>query len=202
MQNSTKKNPELSLDGIDISVLRSARKTVGLEIRPSGQVILRAPLAMSQAQMMRFLNEKHDWLKKHMFLVRAKQADGVDAPAQPQLTTAEIRTLADQALTQIPPRVAHYAKIIGVTYGRITIRNQTTKWGSCSSKGNLNFNCLLLLAPPEIADYTIVHELCHRKVMNHSPAFWALVEAVMPDYKDKIKWLKQHGGEMMRRMCG
>jgi predicted metal-dependent hydrolase len=59
-----------------------------------------------------------------------------------------------------------------------------------------------MLAPPEIADYTIVHELCHRKEKNHSPAFWPLVDSVMPDYKDKIKWINEHGGEIMRRMCG
>lgn len=89
--------------------------------------------------------------------------------------------------------VEYFARQVGVDYGRITIRNQKTRWGSCSSKGNLNFNCLLMLAPAEILDYVVVHELCHRKEMNHSKAFWAEVEKVLPDYRESVKWLKEKG---------
>lgn len=192
----------LSVDGIHVAVICSERKTVGLEIKPNGQVFLRTPTAMTEAQMSQFLNDKKDWLEKHLQRINQKQEERAKTPTQPSLTEVDIRALADKALTELPPRVAYYAKVIGVTYGRITIRNQTTKWGSCSSKGNLNFNCLLMLAPSEIVDYIIVHELCHRKEMNHSPAFWRLVESVMPDYKEKVKWLNEHGGEIMRRMCG
>ena len=103
------------------------------------------------------------------------------------VTLDKIKALADQALKIIPARVEYFARIIGVTYGNITIRNQKTRWGSCSSKGNLNFNCLLMLAPPEVLDYVVVHELCHRKQMNHSKAFWTEVENVFPDYKKSIK---------------
>jgi predicted metal-dependent hydrolase len=86
---------------------------------------------------------------------------------------------------------------VGVDYRRITIRSQKTRWGSCSSSGNLNFNCLLLLAPPEVLDYVVVHELCHRKEMNHSPRFWAEVGRVLPDYKKRNKWLKENGSRLM-----
>ena len=113
------------------------------------------------------------------------------------LTLDKIKALADQALEIIPTRVEYFARIIGVTYGNITIRNQKTRWGSCSSKGNLNFNCLLMFAPPEVLDYVVVHELCHRKQMNHSKAFWAEVEKVFPDYKKSIKWLKEEGSQIM-----
>lgn len=119
-----------------------------------------------------------------------------------RLTMEELRTLADQALDYIPKRAAYYAEIMQVGYGRITIRNQKTRWGSCSAKGNLNFNCLLMLAPQEIIDYVVVHELCHRKQMNHSKAFWQEVENVMPDYRVHRKWLKDHGCELMMRMLG
>ena len=101
------------------------------------------------------------------------------------------------ALKVIPERVEYFAKVIGVTYGKITIRNQKTRWGSCSSKGNLNFNCLLMLAPSEVLDYVVVHELCHRKQMNHSKAFWLEVEKVLPIYKEVRKWLKEEGSQMI-----
>ena len=123
------------------------------------------------------------------------------SPVQP-LTMEDIQKLADEALRVIPGRVAHFAPLVGVTYGRITVRNQRTRWGSCSSKGNLNFNCLLMLAPPGILDYVVVHELCHRKEMNHSPKFWAEVAKVMPDYKERQKWLRTEGSSIMRRMTG
>ena len=113
------------------------------------------------------------------------------------MTLDKIKALADQALKIIPARVEYFARIIGVTYGNITIRNQKTRWGSCSSKGNLNFNCLLMLAPPEVLDYVVVHELCHRKQMNHSKEFWAEVEKAFPDYKKSIKWLKEEGSQIM-----
>ena len=97
-------------------------------------------------------------------------------------------------------KVKHYAGLMNVQYGRITIRNQKTRWGSCSSKGNLNFNCLLMLAPDEVVDYVVIHELCHLIEMNHSKAFWKQVEQMMPDYKKHRKWLKDHGNEIMERM--
>ena len=88
--------------------------------------------------------------------------------------------------------------MLGVTYGRITIRNQRSKWGSCSSKGNLNFNCLLMLTPPEVID----SELCHRKEMNHSERFYAEVLRIFPDYYKWNKWLKENGGAIIARMRG
>lgn len=87
-----------------------------------------------------------------------------------------------------------------LTYGRITIRNQRSKWGSCSSKGNLNFNCLLMLAPQEVIDSVVVHELCHRKEMNHSNKFYAEVLRVFPEYWTWDKWLKDNGNMLMLRM--
>lgn len=111
-----------------------------------------------------------------------------------------IRKLAEEARRYFPGRTAYFARIVGVDYRRITIRSQKTRWGSCSSLGGLNFNCLLMQAPEEIRDYVIVHELCHRLEMNHSRRFWAEVERVMPDYKTRRKWLKDHGTELMAAM--
>ena len=100
----------------------------------------------------------------------------------------------------IPEKVKHYAPIVGVDYGRITIRCQRTRWGSCSSKGNLNFNCLLMLMPDEVIDSVVVHELCHRKQMNHSAAFYSEINKVFPAYKQCQKWLKENGGKIMRKI--
>ena len=99
-------------------------------------------------------------------------------------------------------RVRLYAPVVGVTYNRIFIRGQKTRWGSCSSAGNLNFNYLLMLAPVYVRNYVIVHELCHRKEMNHSDRFYAEVLRVFPDYWKWDKWLKENGPALMRRMMG
>ena len=128
---------------------------------------------------------------------RKKELENVEP-----LTETEIRHLAEQALAYIPERVKHYAPLIGVTYGRITIRNQKTRWGSCSAKGNLNFNCLLMLTPAEVIDSVVVHELCHRKEMNHSDKFYRDVLRVFPGYWDQHKWLREHGDAIIRRMTG
>ena len=125
-------------------------------------------------------------------------------PSSPpsRLTMQEVREMAIRAADDIPGRVRHWASIMGIKYGRITIRNQKTRWASCSSLGNLNFNCLMMLMPEPVRDYLVVHELCHLKEMNHSRRFWAEVEAVLPDYKRYEKWLKKHGEEIMGRMWG
>ncbi len=114
------------------------------------------------------------------------------------LTDAERKELIIKAKAVIPQRVQYYAPIVGVDYGRITIRCQRTRWGSCSSKGNLNFNCLLMLMPEKVIDSVVVHELCHRKHMNHSAQFYAEVERVFPEYKKCRAWLKEHGGKIIR----
>ena len=85
-------------------------------------------------------------------------------------------------------------------YGAIAIRAQRTRWGSCSSRGNLNFNCLLMLAPENVREYVVIHELCHRKEMNHSPGFWAEVARVLPDYGTSRRWLGENGGELIGRL--
>lgn len=113
-----------------------------------------------------------------------------------EFTKQQKKLLMDRAKSVIPPRVHYYARTMGVTYGRISIRMQKTRWGSCSSDGNLNFNACLVNAPREIMDYVVVHELCHRKEMNHSPRFWAEVEKVLPDYKERRQWLRDHEKEL------
>ncbi|MBO5283494.1 MAG: M48 family metallopeptidase [Lachnospiraceae bacterium] len=93
-------------------------------------------------------------------------------------------------------RCAYYRPFTGGSYTRITIRDQKTRWGSCSSTGTLSFNYRLMFAPPRVLDYVVVHELCHLTHMNHSRDFWDLVASVMPDYKQYKVWLKEHGQEL------
>ena len=119
-----------------------------------------------------------------------------------KLRPEELAALAQEARRVIPERVAVYAPLVGVSYGRITIRSQRTRWGSCSAKGNLNFNCLLMLSPPEVLDSIVVHELCHRKEMNHSCRFYAEVLRVFPDYWKCHAWLRENGSSLMRRLTG
>lgn len=177
---------------MEYEVIRSNRKTLAVQIH-SDRVLVRAPTCATNEDIRRFLLEHRGWIEKHL----AKQQA---AAALPKLTMEDIHQLADRAMEVIPRRVRYYAPLVGVTYGRITIRNQRSKWGSCSSQGNLNFNCLLMLAPPEVIDSVVVHELCHRKEMNHSPRFYAEVYRVFPEYDKWNKWLKENGGAILSRM--
>ena len=180
-----------------ILIVRSGRKTVSIQIDENLRITVRAPMRMSDAAIQNFIEERAEWIEKHMRKMRDRQEE---MRAEPELTVEEVRALAKEAADYIPGRAAFYARRIGVNYGGITIRNQRSRWGSCSSKGNLNFNCLLMLTPPEVIDYVVVHELCHRLEMNHSKYFWEEVERVLPDYKKCEKWLKANGGKIMRRM--
>lgn len=201
---SNKESRENRRFAMNVKIIRSNRKTLAIQINPDLSVTVRAPMYAPQSDIERILREKESWIQKHIEKIREQEAKKKEIQGESveseYLTNEEIKKLADKALQHIPKRVSYYAKQIGVTYGRITIRNQKTRWGSCSSKGNLNFNCLLMLTSPEVIDYVVVHELCHRKEMNHSVAFWAEVEKVLPDYKEQVKWLKENGGKIIGRM--
>lgn len=178
------------MERINYRVVRSGRKTVAIQIMPDGEVVVRAPNRMPMAQLEGFVAEKRAWIEKHL----PKQAP------PPKFSETELRALARQAKAVIPERVAHFAKLLGVSYGTVAVRSQHTRWGSCSGKGNLSFNCLLMLAPEEVRDYVVVHELCHRKEMNHSARFWTEVERILPDYKEHRRWLKEHGQTLIGRL--
>ena len=188
------------LSPADYQLIRSRRKTLSVEVGKRG-IIIRAPLHVSDAEIRSFVAGHENWIRKHAEEYEKKAGEPEKSPAD-RLSPQDLRSLADQALTVIPERVAYYAPKVGVTYGRITIRNQRTRWGSCSAKGNLNFNCLLMLAPPQVLDSVIVHELCHRIEMNHSGRFYEEVLRVFPDYWKWHGWLKKNGPELIRRMTG
>ncbi len=176
---------------MEYTLIRSARKTISIQLSPAGEVVVRAPNRMPKRDIEGFLEEKRSWIEGHLAKLPERK---------PRLTEAELQTLARHAKEVLPEIAARYAPLVGVDYGRITIRAQRTRWGSCSAQGNLNFNCLLMLTPDDVMEYVVVHELCHRKEMNHSSRFWAEVERVLPDYRRSRRWLKENGGALICRL--
>ena len=184
---------EMEMNGIndkEYTVIRSNRRSVSLEIDTDANLIVRTPFRMSEKAILEFVASKQEWIDKHREKMRHKVRKRKEAPS---FTVREREELVRKALKIIPERVAYFAPIVGVTYGNITIRNQKTIWGSSSKKGNLNFNYLLAAFPDEVIDYVVVHELCHRKEMNHSKKFWTEVEKIIPDHKAIRKWLREEG---------
>ena len=176
-------------------LIRARRKTLSIRITQEGNLEIRAPLGMPKGEIEAFLKEKAQWIETHRAKVLAEYAQGQEAP----LGEEEILTLAEQMRRCLPEKLNRHGASMGVTFGRVTIRCQQTRWGSCSSRGNLNFNCLLMLAPEEVLDYVVVHELAHRKQMNHSALFWQEVEQECPNYKKSLRWLKDRGGALLSR---
>ena len=187
---------QMILSNIKVLIIRSNRKTLSIQLK-SGEIIARAPLRMKDKEIYSFIESKKLWIEKN--LSKIVEREKAISEVQP-FTQEELNALAEKAKQIIPERVRYYAPKIGVTYNRITIRCQRTRWGSCSSKGNLNFNCLLALFSLEVIDSVVVHELCHRKHMNHSPQFYAEIEKVFPTYKKWHKWLNDNGGVYMGRL--
>ena len=181
-------------------VIRSNRKTLAIEVRPDGTIRIRAPRFCPVSEIRRFVRINRNWIVKKLDQTEKRKRQAEKTLSPEPFTEQEIRILADRAKRELPPRVQEFAQRMRVTYGRISIRSQKTRWGSCSSKGNLNFNCLLMLAPADVQDYVLVHELAHRKEMNHSARFWAAVEEILPDYRKQRRWLREEGTALIGRL--
>lgn len=215
-------NYELNINGVVIPytlVKSSRRRTVSIQIGAGGKMTVRCPYYMGKWVVDGFLFEKQDWIYKHYieavrkaavaggyrnsgFYVDGSDGTGFDAGNGIDDSHSPIQANEDPALVNkhkkyarkiFEARVAYFQQFTGGNYTSITIRDQKTRWGSCSGRGTLSFNWRLILAPPEILDYVVVHELCHLTHMNHSKKFWELVGSVIPDYKAKRKWLKENG---------
>ena len=180
---------------MDYTLIKSRRKTIAVEVRDSG-VIVRAPNRTTKREADAFVEKHRSWILRQQDKLAQRKAA---AAAVPALTDEELAGLRQRASEYIPDRVAHYADIMGLTYGRVTLRLQRSRWGSCSAKKNLNFNILLMLTPPEVIDSVVVHELCHLREMNHSARFYALVRSAYPDYDRWNGWLKKNGALIMAR---
>lgn len=169
-------------------IIYSSRKTLAVQVTSDGTVKVRAPKGYPKTAIHHFLKEKENWILKHVNKAKQKQS-----PCPSTLSEKDRKRYIQIARDIFTQKTAYYASIMNVTYGRISIREQKTRWGSCSSRGNLNFNWRLIFAPEPVLDYIVVHELAHRREMNHSHLFYAIVESVLPDYKKTKKWLRDNG---------
>ena len=174
-----------------VRLVKTFRNSYSIRVNSKDTLTVRAPLFATQTGVTALLDKHFNWIEKRIPTVDSQTENG-KAPDEEQ-----IKELADKAKEYLGIRLPYFARLLDVRYNNVTVRCQKTRWGSCSAKGNLNFNCLLSLAPTEVFDYVIVHELCHLKEMNHSPAFWHEVEKIIPDRKIHEKWLRQNGSALL-----
>lgn len=190
---------KMKIGEYNVEVRRSKRKSAAIKITADMQIVVFVPVYVSDNEIERMVISKSKWIDEHMLKVQST----IDERSKlEKITSEQVKELGDQAVEYIPKRVKYYAEKENFVYNKITIKNLVSRWGSCSTKGNLNFNCLLMLTPDYVIDYIVVHELCHLREMNHSEKFWAEVEKIMPDYQRAELWLKQNGGNLISRMRG
>lgn len=169
---------------IEYKKSKTARR-LRITISRDGQCIVTIPRRMDEVIAQKFVNEKSDWIRKQINRVAL-------LPPPTVFSKKEIVALKKQTRLLVTERLSYFNQFYGHTYFKISIRRQKTRWGSCSKTGNLNFNYKIALLPPHLADYIIVHELCHLKEMNHSKRFWELVELTIPFPSLKRRELKIH----------
>ena len=186
---------------MDIVVIRSDRRSFAIEIGMDKKIKVRVPRRASKAQIEEMLKAKHDWILKTLDKIEQRNtAEAREYAEAKPLSSEEIKKLKKEARERLTELTEYWAGRMGISYGRISIRGQKTRWGSCSSKGNLNYNYLLVLCPDEVAEYVVIHELCHRIHMNHSKRFWEKIEEFCPNYRQARKWLKQNGNSLIARL--
>lgn len=174
---------------LPVELERLKRKTLAIQVTRDIHLLIKAPWGMSEREISRFVEQKQFWLYKQAKRMMECKTKHVERSKE------EIRILREQAREILTEKTNVYVQQLGVSYNKIRIGNQTTRWGSCSSKGTISYNWKLVLMPEAIMDYVVVHEVCHLKEMNHSSQFWQLVSRVLPDYEQRRAWLKQHGNE-------
>ena len=165
------------------NVVYSDRRTVSISVKGS-DVTVRAPHGMPEARIDKIVSEHKSWIEKQILKQMTPRIK--DTP----LTEQDVKALRKSARTILKAKTEHFAKIMNLKYGRITITGAKTRFGSCNSKGNISYSYLLMLYPEDAVDYVVVHELAHLIELNHSPAFYNIVASVFPDYKRRAKLLK------------
>ena len=176
---------------MEYKIIRSSRKTIGIQVTPDG-IIVRAPYLASSFAIDRFVREHSDWIAKQLRKIQSQQSAFANAKV---MTDEQFKRLKKLAKQYIPGRIEYFAGLAGVR-GRVrsvSIRCQKTRWGSCTVNGDISMNCLLMLAPKEVLDAVAAHEVCHLLEMNHSQRFYSAVLSIYPDYKKHYAWLKKNG---------
>lgn len=166
----------------EYGLLRSRRKTLALELKKDGTLLVRAPMRLAKREIDRFVAAHEDWIEKHLKKLWA-------SPALPEPTPEETEALKTAAWAVLPERVAYWSTVMGVRPAGIKITTAKKRYGSCSSKHSLCFSCYLMRSPMEAVDLVVVHELCHIQEMNHGPRFYALLERYLPDWRERKRLL-------------
>lgn len=175
---------------IPYTLTRSRRaRQVRLVVRPGGEVGVVAPHWVPEAFVELLVREKSGWIMRHVDRMRGEPNRVRRSREQ---LVKEFEEYRDRAHALAVKRLGVFNEQYGFVWKRISIRRSLTRWGSCSGKGNLNFSFMIARLPPELADYIVVHELCHLAQMNHSPKFWALVARTIPDYAVRRKAIREH----------
>lgn len=154
-------------------------KRLRLAVYCDGTVVITTPFGVDQSIVEKFFLDKKRWIQNKLQFFK-----NIDSRSIRSFSRKDYLENKEQALILVKERVEWYNALYGFSFNKVFIKNQKTRWGSCSNKKNLNFNYKIIFLPPKHRDYIIVHELCHLKEFNHSKRFWALVEKVFPDYRD------------------
>ncbi len=168
---------------MDFEVIYSKRKTVAIKIE-NGRIIVKAPKGIAKCEIKSIVEKHREWIEKALEREKTKREK------YEFLSESEIKLLKRQARIYITALCERYSKIMNLSYNRITITSAKKRFGSCSSNKNISFSYLLMLYPERAREYVVVHELAHLVEMNHSKAFYSIVEKYLPDYKDRKKLLK------------
>ena len=169
---------------MDYTIIRSKRRTMCIQIKRDGAILVRVPMWTSESTINEFVAKHSNWIEKKQELVK-------NAHIPEDFDQSEIKALKERLLKIIEPLIEYYSIKMGVYPTRISINSARTRFGSCSSKKSLNFSYRLALYPYEAIEYVCVHELAHLKEMNHSKGFWAIVEEQLPDYKSRKALLRR-----------
>lgn len=215
---------------MDYQLIRSQRKTLALQIDEYGALIVRAPMRLKASKIEDFIRKKSDWISKkqqniHTQPLTFKHGDnfyylgnrypllidnsqcGLSFDFEAFRASTPTKALFNAWYRQnfaniITKRIHYYADKHALCFGKISIRQQKTRWGSCSANNNISFNYLLIMTPMSVIDYVIIHELAHTKHKNHQADFWQLVANMMPEYKQAERYLKQHSARLHQfRSC-
>lgn len=187
-------------DALSCVIYFSERKSIGIQIKEDASIQVRAPYYLKPRQVEAFIEEKAGWIyanyKKQLARRSLNETSIPLTPIQKRQTAILEKRFKKAAKEYFPKRCEELQKLTGGYYTSITVRNQKTRWGSCSQTGTLSFNYRLMMAPPVVIDYVIIHELCHLTHLNHSKAFWDKLASILPDYASQKQWLKEHGHEL------